>query len=450
MHRALNPEQGIRKSGCMMFTLTNTIPFPPSVIPWFWWTASVTCMTLVWVAPLPADDSSDQTESFEKSLDALSLVFDELDQHAKKLDELKQRQTKINTAFQATEKAVAQIQTQGFQKQLQAMNSARTSDQIFRELQQERNPNDPGNGGGVRDRNTEAFLSRQKAAADFDVMLKSNEILQLSAELQNALRRRVDACKDMLQLESEYFEWQTLGNQKQAKLSEFLDFDGSRSKGHNQAMLELVQKRGTNYAASKFLEGLLNLRLSLNAEASKCFEQSEELNPALSSVAKAGKAVVALQREDKKKGKPEMAQAVKLDKTNPVVLGLRALWSGEQKEYAMAGKDLDAIAKKSDFELPATRLAVLITASKTKVTPREAKEMLENAELALKLSGPEDWLSQLVLAIALKENDRKEDALSAAQLALELARGSNRDRCTEVIQAIEESKPIVWALIAQP
>jgi hypothetical protein len=115
----------------------------------------------------------------------------------------------------------------------------------------------------------------------------------------------------------------------------------------------------------------------------------------------------------------------------------------------MAGKDLDAIAKKSDFELPATRLAVLITASKTKVTPREAKEMLENAELALKLSGPEDWLSQLVLAIALKENDRKEDALSAAQLALELARGSNRDRCTEVIQAIEDSKPIVWALIAQ-
>lgn len=160
-----------------MFKLTNAIPFLPSVSHWFWQTMSVICMTIAFVSPLPADDSSDQTESFEKSLDALSLVFDELDQHAKKLDEFKQRQTKINTAFQATEKAVAQIQTQGFQKQLQAMNSARTSDQIFRELQQERNPNDPGNGGGVRDRNTEAFLSRQKAAADFDVMLKSNEIL---------------------------------------------------------------------------------------------------------------------------------------------------------------------------------------------------------------------------------------------------------------------------------
>jgi len=407
-------------------------------------------MTLVVIPPLQADDSSDPTESFEKSLDALGLVFDELDQHAEKLDELKQRQTKINTAFQATEKAVAQIQTQGFQKQLQALNSARTSDQIFRELERDRNQNDPGNGDGGRDRNTEAFLSRQKAAADFDVMLKSNEILQLSAELQNALRRRVDAFKDRQQLESDYVEWQMLGNQKQAKLSEFLDLDGSRSKGHNQAMLELVQKRGANYAAAQILEGLLNLRLSLNAEAAKCFELSEELNPALSSVAKAGKAVIALQREVKKKGKPEMAQAVKLDKTNSVVLGLRALWSGEQKEYAMAGKDLDAIAKKSDFELPATRLAVLIAATKTKVTPREAKEMLENAELALKLSGPEDWLSQLVLAVALKENDRKEDALEAAKLAMDLARGSNRDRCTAVIQAIEESKPIVWALIAQP
>ncbi len=446
---ALDLEQGVRKTGCMMFKLTNAIQFPPSFIPWFWQALSVTCMTLLWVVPLPADDSSGQTESFEKSLEALGQVFDEMDQHVKKLDELKQRQTKINAAFQATEKAVAQIQTQGFQKQLQAMNSARTSDQIFRELERDRNQNDTGKGGGGLDRNTEAFLSRQKAAADFDVMLKSNEILQLSAELQNALRRRVEACKDMLQLESEYTEWQTVRNQKQAKLSEFLDLDGSRSKGHNQAMLELVQKRGANYAASQFLEGLLNLRLSLNAEAAKCFEQSEELNPALGSVAKAGKAVVALQRDDKKKGKPEMAQAVKLDKTNPVVLGLRALWSGEQKEYALAGKDLDVIAKKSDFELPAMRLAVLIAASKTKVTPREAKEMLENAELALKLSGPEDWLSQLVIAIALKENNRKEDALEAAKLALELARGSNRDRCTEVIQAIEESKPIVWALIAQ-
>lgn len=415
----------------------------------FWRTTLFAQVAFVLALPLQTDDSSSESESIEKSLNALGLVFDELDQHAKKLDELKQQQTKIEAAFQATENAVARIQTQGYQKQLQAMNSSLASDQIFRELQQDRNTNDPGERSDGRARNTEVFLGRQKMAADFDVMMKSNEILQLSAELQNALRQRVDAYKARLQLESEYVEWQTLRNQKQAKLSEFLDFDGSRSKAHNQAMLELVQKRGAGYATAQILEGLLSLRLSLNAEAAKCFEKSEELNPALSGVANAGKAIVALQREDKKKGKPEMAHAIKLDKTNSVILGLRALWSGEQKEFAMAGKDLDTIAKRSDFELPAARLAVLIAAKRNKITTREAKKMLENAELALKLSGPEDWLSQLVLAVALKENDRKEDALAAAELALELARGSNCDRCHEVIQAIEESKPIAWALIAQ-
>jgi len=150
--------------------------------------------------------------------------------------------------FQATEKAVSQIQTLGFQKQMQAMNSARTSDQIFREMERDRNPNDSGNGGGRTDRNSDAFLNRQKAAADFDVTFKSNEILQLNAEMQNALRRRVDAYKEMLQLESDYMEWKSVGNQKQDKLSEYLDLDGSRSAAHNKAMLELVEKRGTKVA----------------------------------------------------------------------------------------------------------------------------------------------------------------------------------------------------------
>lgn len=422
----------------------------PSIIsstlraPFYIWIATVL------VSTLHAEDSAEEGDSFAKSVSSLNLVFDELDEHTKKLDEFKKKQSNINATFQATEKAVSQIQTLGFQKQMQAMNSARTSDQIFRDIARDRNQNDSGNGGGRTDRNSDAFLSRKKAAADLDVMFKSNEILQLNAEMQNALRRRVDAYKEMLQLESDHMEWKSVENQKQDKLSEYLDLDGSRSVAHNKAMLELVEKRGTKVASAQILKGLISLRLSLNAEAAKCFEQAQELNSSLNGVATAGKAMVALQREDKKKGKPEMSQAMKSDKTNPIILGFRAVWSGEQKEYAMAGKDLDVMSKKSGFELSAVRLSVLIAASKPKVTPREAKEMLENAESALKLSGPEDWLSQIVHAIALKENDRKDDALEAAVRASELARGSNLERCKAVMQAIEESKPITWSLIAQP
>ncbi len=113
-----------------------------------------------------------------------------------------------------------------------------------------------------------------------------------------------------------------------------------------------------------------------------------------------GRALVYQQLEDKRNCRAETQAALEADGANPRVKWLRVLLAANQEEFSQASQLLEFAHKSSELELAAARTAVLILACKKKQSKKDVDSAGKYAELAIKLTGDEDWFSYFVLASA--------------------------------------------------
>ena len=431
-------------------------------------------LVLVVASPLWTNTASGQeskSDFVSREVELLTKLFDDYDAHYAKFTDIESTYKKNQDEIRLTEAAVQQIQSLGYQKQVEAMRASAYADNIGDALWAAQNNNNGNNGGGNNggnnngnnnngnnngqgnrgiDQFTAWQLRRQQNMANYEAFMKSQEVSKLSVELQNTLRKRMSAMQQGMQIQQTYYDWYQEHLKFNELFWEFFDLDGHRANSENRQILEVVSNRGSNHAFAQLLKGLTAMRLGLNAEAMTSLEKAQELDPQLIHIASAARAIVHLQLDEKKKSKQEMQVAIKGDRANPKVKWLRAIWAANQRDNAEAMQELEGLAKDAKYELPATRLQILVIAQKAKKGKKDPDKMLEDAEKALGLSGSEDWLSHFVSGIAYRYTGDEAAAQKSFEAAAGLALESNQGLCKKFIDGRGDPDKLEWNFASRP
>jgi hypothetical protein len=122
----------------------------------------------------------------------------------------------------------------------------------------------------------------------------------------------------------------------------------------------------------------------------------------------------------------------------------------QARAYALIGEPRQAeslwqaLAKTSEYEVVARcQLASQLITSRTSAA--KAKRAIAEAQLAMDLSGNDDWYCHLTSAVCLAAGGQKDAAIAAGDLAAELAIGNKQTLCHEICDKIKLDKSVAWA-----
>ncbi len=99
--------------------------------------------------------------------------------------------------------------------------------------------------------------------------------------------------------------------------------------------------------------------------------------------------------------------------------------------------------KSSDYEVIAHCLIALEQISRNP-SSAEVKRALSESQLALDLSGNDDWHCHLTNAVCLAAANQKEAAIAAGERAGALAIGNKKQICREITDKIKLDQDVVW------
>ncbi len=406
----------------------------------------------------PVEDST-----FSAQKETLKQLLKVSSDRARQMAEAEEAFNKTSKDLAATEQVIARIQDQGIQKQMQAMNSAMAAMQMnnmmimntagLTNVGNNSSGNSANNNNGSQPItvdliNNQLFLQRQQALASYDAMMKSQEAQQLSGEMRNALAKRLEIFQKAVQYREDYMK---MYEESLVDFEEFwtlLDMEGYRSVEQNTELLSMLQADGDGCAAAQLLQCMISLRLGKNADALRCLENAQKLDPFHESIWTMQRSLVHWQMDDTKKSRMDAQAARKADGKNPKIQQLTALLQADQGEWSNSQATTGSMAKKGVEKLTNHRLFVLASTLRTKKsTNKDLVELQKHVDQAIKLTGEDDWLSQVAQAIVWAAGGKKEEAIAAMEKAIELANGSNITRCKEIQKRIEDDQPIQWEFL---
>lgn len=395
-----------------------------------------------------------QSNKIEEDVSKVTEIAAEYQDHVSKYNNMEKQFKAASQAIRQAEIALAQIQTEAKRREAEAMNTALASMQLTDMLiaNENQGKDKPQKESDRIAQNTNRFiLQQEQRRAEFNLMMQSNDMQRLNIEQRNVVNRGAKAYQDLVELQTASQSWY---QEKQRFVDQFwdlIDLDNSRSTAETELIVSALEDHGGRIPEALLIQGILEIRLGRNAEGIRSIESAADLDStkALKGVLHAARSFGYAAREDKKRSKSETSLSMNFDKTNPKSRWLRFVVAAEQNDYGLVKTESELFKRNPVYEVAASRIFILATANKKERTKKEADLMLKTANQVIKLTGNDDWLSQLVLSIAQKESGDKEAALISLGNAKGLATDSNVEVCNQVEKFIESDEALNWKFISR-
>ena len=376
---------------------------------------------------------------------AIQRIHSEYDAHMAKQAGFESTYERIGKVFNETELEIGTIQNEGFQQQFALSNLAFKSMQIGNLT---RNPPNLGS----RQEQVDATAVRNAAIAEqnrigFESSNRTEQLRQLSVTQQAIVRRRMEAARDFEKLQKEVLVWQLKWPALFDPYWRYTDPEGTHTKQENEETLAALKLRSPINVPAMIAHGLVEIRLGQSREAVKTLDEAIRIDTPLNVVAFAAQSLAHSTLDEKQKSKMDLQKAIAAAPKNAYLKWLRADLAASQGDFPTAKKELTSLLTLQDHEIGARRFLAVLIAIRPGKSSKDSADALKHAQLASELSGSESWYSQLVLSMALNVAGKTDEALAKAIHANELAKEESTDKCKQVIDWIENKKPLEWQFV---
>jgi hypothetical protein len=366
------------------------------------------------------------------------------------IDEEKAMQEKyrdLETKLKKTEDELQRVNVQGMQQQLAAMQSTIQSMQSNANLNllASRNSNNSNsnnsNNNPLRDF-AQMQLMQNRFLQNLDATIRANEMRQLDASAQAAVRARIETIQATVRLQQQWCEWQNKSAQFYGLYWPWSDPEDRYTAKEIEATLSVLEKRNDKDNAAKLITAQLLRRSGRNAEALSLVTEVLETQSELQGVAMMEKAEILALLDKGKESKQALQAAIKLDKSNPYLRWIRAEVAIAQDQDGIAETEFRFLSTLKSMEKEARRSLAMIHAKRSKKSPGEGTKAIKEAKAALELETIPNWYSHFVMATAYAAGRKWELATESMDTAVSLADAEQKERC--------ETQRKEWELLKQP
>ena len=389
-----------------------------------------------------AGSAHESITQYAKSLESLSDKFAE---HLKTREtiagEFKQIYVQYGAAEQEAQAINLQAQTE-FRAWIQAyMQVTQFESQLTEATSRLRNAT--GRARGAEARRVREF-SRETAelrSAEQNLMERSNQIQlaqNINAQRQQKLQQELAKLgikaqawsNEDFQIALNYFSQSDLANVRS-------DLELKSAKRVLKSELEV---NAANPGAQLALAVTL-LRLEEFDEAQTQLDAMVNSGGMVALFAKAVRAELFLLTKQEKSAKRDLAATRALKYPETILLQARVLSMLHQ--FKSTESLWAALVKTSDYEVIAHCQIALSLIARTS-NEAQAKRAINEAQLAIDLSGGDDWHCHLTSAACLAAAGQKDAAIAACERARELAIGNKKQICIAISEKIEQGQNVVW------
>ena len=264
---------------------------------------------------------------------------------------------------------------------------------------------------------------------------------QLTVAQQSTVERRL---KVLNQLQSLSRQSEGLLAQQQKLLDDYLlhtDLGGTRSRIELRSARRLLMQADSNNFGAQLAAAITNMRLGEWEEAESSLDDLIEKRLPISVFARAARAELHAYQNRTRQTKSDLG-AIGTN-PHPAIALLRArAWAilNSQNESV---KNWDQLAKSKSHQNLAWCSSALLQCSNSP-TPAMAKKLLEQVRLADDLSGGQDWLAKIALALAYSATNDPAAALQHAKQAAALAIDDKKALCLEIVEQLETGQRVKW------
>jgi tetratricopeptide (TPR) repeat protein len=403
------------------------------------------------LAQAPTQNAGANTLKETPDESSLQRLIDEYAGFMDRFAAMQQSYRRIESVFQDTEKDFSLLQAESLKQQFSAAMTASAAmalasgDPLQNPFVRDNGPRLPRTQSGVPSE-TPAINTALSTldAVNVELIMRTEQVRQLSAAQQAIVRKRAEAVQDLQKLQQDYVDWNAKWPSYFRSFWRFTDAECIRTDSENEIILAKLKVAPENNLPAKIAKSLLELRLDRKDDALVSINQALNQNTSLDAIAYSVRALIHIKKGGNSKANQDLQQAIKRAPNDHFVWWFRARFAVQRKDFGTAKKALMKLESQQDFEIAARRLLALLCTTGKERTAREVATGLDHATVASDLTGTEDWYSELVMAIAIHAAGNTKEAMSKAVHAKLLAQEKNIELCEKVITAIETQEKVSW------
>lgn len=228
-----------------------------------------------------------------------------------------------------------------------------------------------------------------------------------------------------------------------AKYFQYADISGMRSRVEHRAALRELERSDFSNVGALFVAALTLSRLDREEDAIAMLTKLAQAE-SLRAVALAARAEILMRKGDRQASRKDQADAMALAGDDPRVRMFCAQAKCVDAELKSTLDDWEFALKHGAPETLVRRTLALIYCSLPHPTQRQLQIADEYSQIACSLSADNDWGSMIARALAHAANGRSDEALAAAESALELAIGEQKLVCQSIADHIQAGQPVTW------
>lgn len=251
--------------------------------------------------------------------------------------------------------------------------------------------------------------------------------MKIMMQMQENQRQRVQTLNNYLQLSLRCFEQS--------------DLAGTRSRLENKSVLHALDQADPDNLGARLAASVALVRLGQLDETLNMLDGLSDVPPPISQIVAAIRSeTLALQ------GKSQAAKK-ELGKTNnsnlPSVIILRARTFQILGDAKNAAQEWEKLGQHETYQLNARSYLMLNRLPHT-TNDAQIARYVEEGRVLDELSGGQNWLCKIALALALSAHKNQDEAIAAAEEAAELAIGDKRSLCREIAEQLKADQTVKW------
>ncbi len=224
------------------------------------------------------------------------------------------------------------------------------------------------------------------------------------------------------------------------------DVMGLRCDWELQAALRALERAADDNPGAIFVRAMIAMRSDRLDEAAQWLDELKRFDE-IQYVVLAARAELQARLGKTEEALQSLRTALAKAKSDPRVRMHRAVIFTGLGRYRDAETEWEAVLKQGVHEIKARCGIAMLNVLVNNPNDKQKARALENAELANRLAGEDDWPSFVALALAHAINDHADEATAAADQATALAMGSQRIRCLDLSKRLKAGEKPAWKLV---
>ena len=227
------------------------------------------------------------------------------------------------------------------------------------------------------------------------------------------------------------------------KYWELADVIGKRCEWERRAALRAAQQSLASNPGAIFVQALIATRADKFDEANECLAKLDGLEE-IRNVVLMVRAEMALRQNKKDDALQSMKAAITKVKGDARVRVHRAVLLSQMGKLREAEEEWQLVAKLGGYESEACTALAMLTALMPNPNQAQKAKALDNARMAVRLASDKDWTCHIAMALAQAMNNHADQAEASAQQATEIAMGSHRIRCHNLLEQLRSGAVPTW------